>query len=84
MPGVQKKTSLRRVPPEPLKVQVLLQCFQRMANRQGEAEWFKDLLKAYGSHDQAVLEKAKIKFSLTSYRESVQAQAGTRLEGRKR
>ncbi|CAJ1444735.1 unnamed protein product [Effrenium voratum] len=64
-----------------------------MANRQGEAEWFKgltegelcDLLKAYGkSHDQAMREKAKIKFSLTSYRESVQAQAGTRLEGRKR
>ncbi|CAJ1432752.1 unnamed protein product [Effrenium voratum] len=64
-----------------------------MANRQGEAEWFKgltegelcDLLKAYGkSHDQAMREKAKIKFSLTSYRGSEQAQAGTRLEGRKR
>ena len=95
-PGCQKKLPLEEFHQSHSKCKFCFNAFRSikgMANRQGEAEWFKgltegelcDLLKAYGkSHDQAMREKAKIKFSLTSYRESVQAQAGTRLEGRKR
>ena len=92
--GCKKKLPLEEFHQSHSKCKFCFNAFRSikgMANRQGEAEWFKgltegelcDLLKAYGkSHDQAMREKAKIKFS--SYRESVQAQAGTRLEGRKR
>ncbi|CAJ1345926.1 unnamed protein product, partial [Effrenium voratum] len=94
--GAKKKLPLEEFHQSHSKCKFCFNAFRSTkgtANRQGEAEWFKgltegelcDLLKAYGkSHDQAMREKAKIKFSLTSYRESVQAQAGTRLEGRKR
>ena len=86
--GCKKKLPLEEFHQSHSKCKFCFNAFRSikgMANRQGEAEWFKgltegelcDLLKAYGkSHDQAMREKAKIKFSLTSYLSTVLHYAG--------